>query len=125
VQQQREGEPGGQHAKAPHQRQSLVPADPRGREPDQTGKHGQLADPSCRSVEGGDQAGYHQRETGCDGERGGQAGASGVGGEPARALRDSKGAKAQGERDWPGGQPRQVLPRDQDSRHRAIVACRT
>ena len=42
-------------------------------------------------AEGGDQAGRHQRQPGGDGERGGQAGASGVGGEPAGALRRRPG----------------------------------
>ena len=42
VQQQREGEAGGEHAEAPDQRGSLVPADPDGCEPDQTGEEGQV-----------------------------------------------------------------------------------
>jgi hypothetical protein len=92
VEQQREGEAGGEHTEAPHKRRSPVPAHPHRREPDQTGEYGQLADPSCRAAEGGDQAGGHQRESGCDGERGGQAGVSGVGGEPAGTLRDCQSA---------------------------------
>ncbi len=123
MQQQREGEAGGEHGEAADQRGSLVPADPDGREPDQTREYGQIAGPPCRPAESGDQAGQDQRETGRDGERGRQAGTSGVGGEPAGALRDGDSAQAQRERDRPGGEPRQVHPLDQDSRHRAIVAC--
>ena len=53
VEQQREGEPGGEHGQAPDQRRSLVPADPQRREPDQASEHGQIADPLCRPA-GGD-----------------------------------------------------------------------
>jgi hypothetical protein len=124
VEQQREGEAGGEHAEAADQRGSLVPADPHGCEPDQAGEEGQVTDPPRPVAEGGDQAGRHQAESGRDGERGGQPGVSGVGGEPAGALRDGQGAQADGERGRPGGQPRQVRPLKQDRRHRAIVACR-
>jgi len=106
VEQQREGEAGGQHAEAADQWGPLVPADPHGREPDQAGEHGQVTHPPCRSVEGGDQAGQDQRKTGRDRERGGQAGASGVGREPAGTPRDGQGAQTKGERERPGGQPR-------------------
>jgi hypothetical protein len=120
--QQGEGEPGGEHAQGPDQRRSPIPAHPHRGEPQQAGEHGQVADPSCLAAGGGDQAGPDQRQPGHDGKRCGQAGTSGVGGERAGAMSDGQGAKGEGERDRPGGQPRQARPRDQGRCHRAIVA---
>jgi hypothetical protein len=57
VEQQREGQAGGEHAEAADQRGSLVPAHPHRCKPDQPGEHGQVTDPPCRAAERGDQAG--------------------------------------------------------------------
>ena len=116
--QEREGEAGGERAEAQYQRRPASPAGPERREPDKPCKQGQVADPSGRPGEGHDDTGRHERDARDDGEGGSEVGAPGIGRQLARAARDSERTEAVGERDRPGGEPSDVRPADGTVRHR-------
>ena len=92
VEQEGEREAGGERAEAQDERRPTLPAGPERREPEKACKQSQVADPSAAPRERRDDAGHHERQTGDDGEGGGELGLPGVGRDarPVRAQRRAR-----------------------------------
>ena len=92
VEEEREGEAGGERAEAQDERRPALPAGPERREPDETLPAGPGRRSVRRAGERRDDAGRHERETGDDGERGSELGLPGVGraARPGRAQRRAR-----------------------------------